>query len=206
MVNIFTAMKLGMTFCTNTSGIHRSTRDQSAAPICAEGTRNWVPNHQILRDSMKMLAKLYPLCFWCCKRLRIKFHLGLREWTERYQKGLEKQTHQVLRWFCQKLMGRLWGLALQGVRTRLQMHWGNINLKHKNINISLKYLIYLITTAPKNVLWEKFQGEKHSFWFLSLLSIQLDPPLESHVQDSHGRKTDWKAKKSIHPEEVTYNF
>lgn len=77
----------------------------------------------------------------------------------------------------------------------------------KNINICLKYLIYLITTTPKNVLWKKLQGEKHLLWFFfSLLSIQLDPPLEGHVQDSHGRKREWKAKKSLHPQKVTYSF
>lgn len=70
ILNIFTAMKLGMTFCTNISGFYWSTRAPSAVPTCAEGTRNWVPNHQILRNSMKMLAKLYPLCFWCCRRPR----------------------------------------------------------------------------------------------------------------------------------------
>lgn len=52
-----------------------------------------------------------------------------------------------------------------------------------------------------------FKGKTTCFgFFFSLLSIQLAPPLESHVQDSHGRKTDWKAKKSIHPEEVLTIF
>lgn len=36
MLNIFTAMKLGMTFCTNISGFYWSRRAQSAAPTCAE--------------------------------------------------------------------------------------------------------------------------------------------------------------------------
>lgn len=67
-LNIFTGVKLGMTFCTTFSRFYWSRRAPSAAPTCAEGTRNWVPNHQILRDSIKMLAKLYPLCFWCCKK------------------------------------------------------------------------------------------------------------------------------------------
>lgn len=50
------------------------------------------------------------------------------------------------------------------------------------------------------------RGKTTCFGFFCLLAIQLVSPLEGHVQNSHGRKSDWKAKKSTHPEEATEKF
>lgn len=172
MVNIFTAMKLGVTFCTNISAFYCSRRAQSAAPTCTEGTRDWVPNHQILRDSMKLLAKLYSLCFWCCGRPRRKFLLCLREWTGQHQKGLEKQNTPSAEMALSENDGEALGFGFGRCENKasgaLRQH------QLKNINISLKYLIYLITTPPPKMFFGRnFKGNNTCFGFFSSLSIQL---------------------------------
>lgn len=110
---------------------------------------------------------------------------------------LKNKMHQVERLFHQKVMPRLFCLfALKGMRTSLQMEWSEDQLE--KIYTCLKYLIYLITKTPQNILLKTFQGEKHLLFFFILLYIQLDFPLEGHMEDNYVRKCDCKAKKLVY--------
>lgn len=141
-------------------------KDQTAVTIYTEGTMNWVPDHQTLRYSVKVSVEwvIFTVLFGAVKDTEENTFCASGSELYNCSNFLKNKMHQVERLFHQKVMPRLFCLfALKGMRTSLQMEWGKDQLE--KIYTCLKYLIYLITKTPQNILLKTFQGEKHLLLF-----------------------------------------